>query len=253
MYLGCLPYLVFVGALATIAEVEFSRLIARRGLKAVHIFGVGLVWVCLLDGAYPRWDLLGRGIASLLLVSLSWQVLRHHRSTAQDWAGAIAGGLYIGLCGSYLIKLRALPADGLWWTFITVPVTLFADSAAYIVGSIWGRQKLAPKLSSGKTVEGYVGAVVLSALVGAFLAWMWSFRAGSESAITWSRGLVLGVLIAALAPLGDLAISTIKREAGVDNTSNLLPGHGGVLDRLDTVLFAAVISHLYLTFLGIVP
>lgn len=245
MYLGGLPFFALVAVLATVAQIEFSRLIARSGVRAVHLFGIGVVWLCLLDGQYPERQLLTRGIAAMLLLSLSWQVLRFGHSTVREWAGAIATGLYVGLCGSYLIRLRGLPDDGLWWTFIVVPVTFFADAVAYFVGSIWGRRRLAPRLSSGKTLEGYIGAVLLSGLMGALLGLIWNPKAGPETTVTWSRALILSGLIAALAPMGDLAISMVKREAGADNTSNLLPGHGGVLDRLDTILFAAVIAHAF--------
>lgn len=247
IYLGGLPFLGLIALVTTAAEVEFCSLVSRRSFRVVHGFGIGLVWIYLLDGRYPAWGLLNHGVAVLLLLSLSWQVARYPRSEVGEWAAAIAGGLYVGLCGSYLIRLRALPGDGLWWTLVAVPVTLLADSAAYAVGSIFGRHKLAPGLSSGKTVEGYVAAILLSSLTGGLLGWIWGAMATPGTSVTWGRGLVLGFLIAILAPLGDLAISMVKREAGADNSSNLIPGHGGVLDRLDTLLVAAVISHAYVT------
>ena len=245
IYLGDLPFLGLIAVLTTLAEIEFSRLTARRGFQPVQLFGVGLVWLSLLDGEFPQWELLNWGTAGILLLSLGWQVLRYRRSKVSEWTGAIATGLYVGLSGSYLVRLRGLPGDGLWWTLIAVPVTLLADSVAYVIGSLWGAHPLAPLLSSGKTVEGYAGGLLASALVGAFLGWMWGSQAGAGSAVTWHRGLILGFIIAALAPVGDLAISMFKREAGVKDSGNLLPGHGGVLDRMDSVLFAALISYAY--------
>lgn len=247
--LGDLPFFALIAALTTLAEIEFASLVARRGFQPVHLFGTGLVWLWLLDSQFPQWELLNRGMAGILLISLSWQVLRHGQSSVSEWTGAIASGLYIGLCGACLVRLRSMPGDGLWWTLIAVPVTLFADSTAYVFGSLWGKRKLAPLLSSGKTLEGYISGVLASTLMGAFLGWACRLRAGSGSSITWSRGLVLGLLVAAVAPLGDLAISMIKREAGVKDSGKLLPGHGGVLDRMDSIFFAAVISHTYVTWL----
>lgn len=246
-YQGGLPFLALITVLTTLAEIEFCRLTAGPGFQPVHLFGVALVCLFLLDGKYPAWGVLDRGLAFILLISLGWQVLNHQESRGQAWTGTIASGLYIGVCGSYVIKLRGLPGDGLWWTLIVVPVTLFADAIAYVVGSLWGNHKLAPLLSHGKTLEGYAGGIISSALLGALLGWMWSFKAGPVSAVTWLQGLVLGLLVAAIAPMGDLAISKFKREAGVDDSGRLLPGHGGVLDRLDTVLFAAVVGHTYVT------
>jgi phosphatidate cytidylyltransferase len=126
---------------------------------------------------------------------------------------------------------------------------MFADSVAYVVGSLWGKRRLASRLSFGKTVEGYASGILAGALLGAFLGWLWGIKANPESAVTWPRGLGLGLLIAGIAPMGDLAISMIKREAGVKDSGRLLPGHGGVLDRMDSILFAAVISYAYVTWL----
>jgi phosphatidate cytidylyltransferase len=246
-YLGGLPFLALVAILTTLAEIEFCLLITRYEFHAMHLFGIALVWLFLLDGRFPQGALLRPGLAAILLSSLVWRVLRYGQLTMADWTGTIASGAYIGLCGSYLIRLRELPEDGLWWTLIVIPAILVADSAAYIVGSTWGRHKLAPSLSFGKSWEGYIGGVLAGGLVSALLGWLWTFKVGSGSAVTALRGLILGTLIAALAPIGDLAISTVKREVGVEDSGKLLPGHGGVLDRLDSVLWAAVIGYYCVT------
>ena len=250
IYLGGLPFFALVWVLATIAEIEFSRLLGCQGFQPVHLFGLILVWLFLLDANSPSWDLLRQGLAGILLLSISWQVLRYPASKMEDWTGAISSGVYIGICASYLLRLRSLPADGLWWTLTVVPVALVADSAAYVAGTTWGRRKLAPRLSSGKTLEGYAAGILASALVGGALGWLWGFKPVPASSITWPEGALLGVAIAALTPIGDLAISIAKREAGVKDCGTLLPGHGGVLDRLDTVLFAAVIGHMIVTWLA---
>jgi phosphatidate cytidylyltransferase len=243
IYLGGLPFLSLIVVLTTIAEIEFCLLIGRRSFRLVHLFGIALVWLFLLDGKFPRWGLLGPGLAAILFSSLAWQVLQREQLGIADWTGTIASGIYIGLCGSYLIRLRDLPEDGFWWTFIVIPAILFADSAAYLVGSAWGRHKLAPSLSSGKSWEGYTAGVLVGGLMSAFLGWLWTFKVGPGSTVTGLRGLISGTLIAALAPIGDLAISTVKREAGVEDSGRLLPGHGGALDRLDSVLWAGVIGY----------
>jgi phosphatidate cytidylyltransferase len=249
IYLGDLPFLALVAILTTLAEIEFCLLIGRCEFRPIHLFGVALVWLFLLDGKFPRWRLLGPGLAIILLSSLAWRMFRYGRLRTADWTGTIASGVYIGLCSSYLIRLRELPEDGFWWTFIAMPAILFADSAAYLVGSAWGRHKLAPSLSFGKSWEGYVAGVIAGGLMSAFLGWLWSFKAGPESTVTGLGGLVLGTLIAALAPMGDLAISAVKREAGAKDSGRLLPGHGGALDRLDSVLWAAVIGYYCVTWL----
>lgn len=247
IYLGDLPFLALVASLTTLAEIEFCLLVARHGLRPIYAFGVALVWLFLLDAYVPAWQLLRPGIAGVLCCSLVWQVVRHKHLRVSDWTGAIASGIYLGLYASHLIELRGLPTDGLWWILVAVPVILLTDSAAYFVGSAWGKHKLAPSVSPGKTWEGYGGGIVIGSLAGAFFAWLWAFRAGGGSTLTAPHGLALGLLISTLAPIGDLTVSLIKREAGVDDSGRLLPGHGGALDRLDSVLWSAVIGYYYVT------
>ena len=139
VYLGDLPFLALIVTLTTVAEIEFCLLITRNGFRPIHLFGIALVWLFLLDGKFPRWGLLKPGLAVILLSSLAWRVFQYRRLRIADWTGTIASGAYIGLCGSYLIRLRELPEDGFWWTFIVISAVLFADSAAYLVGSAWGK------------------------------------------------------------------------------------------------------------------
>ncbi len=249
IYLGELPFLTLVALLLTLAVIEFCRLMAQAGYRPVMAFGIGLVWLCLLDARFPSVGLLQPGLVLILLSSLTWQLFHHPSSKVANWALTVTGGLYIGLCGACLIKLRGLHPDGLWWTLTVVPAISFADSGAYLVGSAWGRHKLAPTLSAGKTWEGYVAGVVIGGLMTALLASFWRTQAGAGTSVSGMHGLILGLLIAIFAPLGDLAISMIKRQAGAKDSGQLFPGHGGVLDRVDSVLWTAVIGYYYVLWL----
>ena len=246
IYLGDMPFLALVAGLATLAEMEFCVLITRLGFRPIHLFGIALVWLFLLDG-FTEWNLLRPGLTVILSLSLMLQIARRKHSRVGDWTGTVASGVYVGLFGSYLVRLRGLSGEGLWWTLVAIPAILLADSAAYFIGSKWGRHKLAPSLSFGKTWEGYASGILVAGLAGAFFAWLWTFRTGPGGTLTASRGLVLGLLIGTLAPIGDLAVSMFKREAGVDDSGKLLPGHGGALDRLDSVLWTAAIAYYYAT------
>lgn len=245
IYLGDLPFLALVAGLAMFAEIEFCLLVMPDGFQPIHLIGVALVWLFLLDSQFAEWRLLRPGMVAILSVSVVWLIIRHRWLEVTDWAGVVASGMYIGLYGSHLIRLRQLSGDGLWWTLVAIPAILLADSAAYFVGSAWGRHKLAPSLSFGKTWEGYGSGIVVGSLMGGLLAWLWTFAAGPGTTVTAFRGLVLGALIGSIAPIGDLVVSLVKREAGVDDSGKLLPGHGGALDRLDTVLWTAVIGYYY--------
>jgi phosphatidate cytidylyltransferase len=255
LVLGCihqggLLFLAVVALLLTVAEIEFCRLVARAGFRPTVAFGIALVWLSLLDAYRPAWELLRPGMALVVLGSLAWQLFHRQGSPVADWALTVAGGLYLGLCGACLIELRGV-RDGAWWTLTAIPSIMLTDSGAYFVGRAWGRHKLAPTLSPGKTWEGYLAGIVVGGLLTAFFAALWSIGAGAGTALSASHGLILGLVIAIVAPLGDLAVSMIKRQVGAKDSSNIIPGHGGALDRVDSILWAAVIGYYYVHLLSL--
>jgi phosphatidate cytidylyltransferase len=241
-YLGGLPFLALVALLLSVAKVEFCRLAVKGGYRPTLVFGLGLVWLFLLDAQFPSQGLLRPGLALLLLISLAWQLRRRQGLPVADWALTVTGGLYLGVCGASMIGLRGIDDKG-WWLLLALCTIMCADSGAYFVGRAWGRRKLAPSLSPAKTWEGYwagiiagsLGALLITLLQGAF----------TIDSFSITHSLVLGLLISTLAPVGDLAISMIKRQVGAKDSGKIIPGHGGALDRLDSVLWAAVIGHLY--------
>ncbi len=247
IYFGGMPFLLLVALLLTLAEIEFCRLMTRSNFQPATILGLGFVWLFLIDAQWgarllPQ-GLLRPGLTLLMLTSLAWQLFHRRGYPVADWALTVVGGLYLGL-GAFIIGLRNLP-DGLWWTLTAIPAILFADSGAYFVGRAWGRHKLAPTLSPGKTWEGYLAGIVTGGVLTMALASLWHSQAGTAIAVTGTHGLILGVLIGTLAPLGDLAVSMVKRQAGAKDSGNIIPGHGGALDRVDSVLWAAVIGYYY--------
>lgn len=245
IHLGGLPFLSLVAVLLTLAEIEFCHLMARDGFRPVLAFGLGMVWLFLLDAQFSALGLLRPGMGLILLGSLAWQLFHRQGLPVADWALTVTGGLYLGFCGACLIGLRGLQPDGFWWTLTVVPAIMIADSSAYSVGRTWGRHKLAPTLSPGKTWEGYLAGVVVGGLLTALIASLWHTGVGKGAAVGGVHGLILGLLIAILAPLGDLAVSMIKRQVGVKDSGWIVPGHGGALDRVDSILWAAVIGYYY--------
>jgi phosphatidate cytidylyltransferase len=244
IYLGDLPFLALVALLLTLAEIEFCRLMVHDGFRPVLAFGLGMVWLSLLDAQFSTLGLLQPGMALILLGSLAWQLFHRQGSPVADWALTVTGGLYLGLCGACLIRLRGLH-DGLWWTMTAVPSIMLADTGAFFIGRAWGRHKLASTLSPGKTWEGYLAGVIIGGLLTALLASLWRIGAGAGTVVSSLHGLILGLLIGIFAPLGDLAVSMIKRHVGAKDSGNIIPGHGGALDRVDSVLWAAVIGYYY--------
>ncbi|MBN1259878.1 MAG: phosphatidate cytidylyltransferase [Anaerolineae bacterium] len=240
---GRWPFWILVAVAVFIAGYEYARML-RRCDYSIWLPGVWVMTALwLVDGAWEADAWLGLGVSLVTLVVAARQVLRHtvHAPTA-SWALTLAGGLYLGIGGAYLLRLRG-GVDGLGWTLTTLPVVWIADSGAYFVGRRWGRHKMLPAVSPGKSWEGYAGQVASGLLSGMFFGWLWPQLAlAPASTLNPWRGLILGGLLAALTPWGDFFVSLIKRETGLKDSGNLIPGHGGAFDRIDSLLWAGVLA-----------
>ncbi len=156
----------------------------------------------------------------------------------RDWTWVLAGLVYVGFLGSHLVLLRDLH-DGRGWAIVTVFGTFATDTFAYFVGRSMGRIHIAPVMSPGKTLEGFGAALIGGLLSVAVLVWI------TDVNINAGQALLLGLLLPLAAMTGDLAESFVKRGAGVKDTSGLVPGHGGILDRLDSILFTAPLVYYF--------
>lgn len=156
----------------------------------------------------------------------------------------VLGAGWIGLGLAHLILLRAIPVHAQLAAFTVILTVFAADTAAYATGRLLGRHKLAPLTSPKKTWEGFIGGTVVSILVPFFAMY-------KEHFLSVPRSLVLGVVIAAAAPLGDLFESALKRDMEVKDAGTILAGHGGVLDRIDAPLFAVVAAFYLLVAFGV--
>jgi phosphatidate cytidylyltransferase len=163
------------------------------------------------------------------------------------WAMGLAGAIYIGLPLNYYLRLYASEpaAHRLIWLILTIVAVVAADVAALLAGARFGRHRLMPLISPKKTVEGAIAGLLAAVAVLLF---------GIPSAVlglAWWQAVVLGLLIGAAAILGDLVESQMKRIARVKDSSHLIPGHGGVLDRLDSLLFPPILVYVFASFAGL--
>lgn len=238
---------IFAGAIAIVlalAAKEFGQLFQVYQLRPslpLLIIGTFLLTIVRFWGGFEASI---TSLTLLCLLAMSWHLVDYELGASRsgtDFAITIAGVVYLGWIGAYLISIRSLP-DGKWWFLIALPTVWMADTAAYFIGRWIGRHPLSPRLSPKKSWEGYLAGILAGALSGVLFSLLWRIGAGTLSAINPIRGLILGGLLATLAPLGDLGISMIKREIQVKDTGNLLPGHGGALDRLDTWIWAGVLG-----------
>jgi len=177
---------------------------------------------------------------------------RGRNQAALDFGITVAGFVYLGWIGSYLLDLRYLVNKdiGLWWFMLVLPVVWAADTGAYSIGAVYGRHKMAPRLSPKKSWEGYFAGIFTSVLVGAFFAYAFSSVGLKplQGLIDPFQGAAFGLVIGALAPLGDLGESMFKRQSGLKDSSNIFPGHGGFLDRIDSWLWGAALGYFIIQY-----
>jgi len=234
-----------------LAALEFYRMAA--GSKVPPLTCFGLVWISLfilsrnsqvLSALEPY---LNSGMVTSLLLTtavippLLWLLSRRQKENAFiTWVWTIAGILYIGWLLSHMVALRGL-ADGRNWVFFVLFVTWFSDTAAFFIGRRLGRHKLAPNISPGKTWEGTIGGI------GGAIATSVLFFTPTpfQLPLAYWQLIPLSIGVSVLGQAGDLVESLLKRNMGVKDSGTLMPGHGGVLDRMDSMLFAGVLVYYY--------
>ncbi len=221
-----------VCVLVALGVREFARLAAALGYRPSPVMVAGaLAFPVLATLGY--WEQTNLAIAAIVMAAAGWTLAPSHRTGSPGGAAVdTLGALYIGALFAYVILLRNV---GFAAALTVVGIIWVSDSGAYLVGRRWGRRKLAPAISPGKSVEGLLGGLLAGVIVAAAVAsWQgWSV----------ARLGAIGVLVVAAGVIGDLWKSTIKRAAGVKDSGSVLPGHGGILDRFDAVLFGVPVGY----------
>jgi phosphatidate cytidylyltransferase len=245
------PPLVFTGIVAVagcLALHELYRLCFQVRRQPLTV-GIGLAGcVALIISPHEPGMALPSLLVSLIaILSIPLLIRTPLDQSVKDAALALTGMMYIGLTLGYLVAVRLLQ-QGEWLLFFLLLVTWAADTGAYYVGTLYGQRRLAPRISPKKTIEGLAGGLFAALLI-AFAA-RWTFLSDMSN---WDV-LVLALLLTVAGLWGDLVESAIKRSVGVKDSGGLLPGHGGMLDRLDSLLFTAPTFYYYVTsFRGIAP
>ena len=227
-----------LGVAAVLALHEYSLMI--RTLRPVILAAYTGALLSLLGAQLGGLDWTAAGfLTTMVLAFLLHWIATTRQSATVAIAATVLGAGWIGLCLAHLVLLREIPHDGKLATFTVLIAVWAGDIGAFFAGRMIGRHKLAPALSPGKTWEGFLFGTATTIFV-AFVALY------KEDYLSIPQSILLGAVIAVAAPLGDLFESALKRDMQVKDSGRLLAAHGGVLDRIDSLLFAAVASYYLL-------
>lgn len=247
--LGGVVYDLFFLAVILVGACEYHRLLKTMGyysslpllLVTVAIF---IIQRMFLPAFYSELSLMIALTANAVMALLRYE--QGDSQAALLFALHLAGSVYLGWLGSYFISIGHLP-NGAYWTLIAFVIIWLVDMCAYFIGTKYGSRKMSLRLSPKKTWEGFAAGVAGGVVGGLLLSlllrpWLPGFF--------FYKGIILGLLIGGLTPIGDVFISMLKRIAGVKDSGNLIPGHGGVLDRIDTWMWAMMMAYYLILLFG---
>lgn len=259
---GGLPFAIAMGIISLLGVMEFYKGIRKIGARPVEWAGLLAVLFFAVSATTFRYS--GRttvgavfptALTLLLVASFCVEMMRRERSPIINVSTTVFGAIYVGWLISHLVVLRGvwlqnlsseplkvhvgpwMPEVGACLVMLTFLGTWACDTSAYFLGKAFGRTKIAPKLSPNKTIEGSIagllGAIVVTSIAG------WAIH------LPWYHGLALGTIFGVLSQLGDFSESAIKRELDLKDFGTIVPGHGGILDRFDSLLFTSPAAYYY--------
>lgn len=244
--LGGWWFTVALGLIVHLGLLEFFRMAQFKGIRPATKTTLVAVQLLLIttqlasDGDWFAGDVAAAVLPASGAVICGWLLLQPVTGTIADIAASIFGLFYLGFLPSYWIRLRGLEGPGLALTLLACFLIVATDIGSYVIGRRLGRRPLSP-ISPGKTMEGALGgvgcAMAVGALGGTLIGWSWG----------WLIGAALGAVVALFALVGDLTESMMKRDAGIKDSGDAIPGHGGILDRIDSYLFVPAVVYSLVT------
>jgi phosphatidate cytidylyltransferase len=245
IYLGSWFYFIPTAGFLVLATIEFSKLTHKLDWRVPTwlLLPVAAAFWLLTVPKLVGWDLdlavyspqlLVVGMLASMTFGLWLYEKRPQEKALGSWFALVVGVMLLGWLGSHFFRLRTIDQMAAEWTGLTLLTSWSADSAAYMVGRSIGRHKFSPRLSPKKTVEGYIGGIVFGTLITAIAA--------SIIGMDIIQVIIFSLVINIVTPAGDLGMSLLKREAAVKDSGTFLPGHGGALDRLDTIVWSVTIA-----------
>jgi len=249
IYFGRVYFVMIVIIINSLAQFEFYKIAEKKDALPIKTIGIGLALIssimCYRYGIETIWILLFPGALIILVIEL----FRRKRNATLNVTTTITGIIYPPLMFNFFILIRELPLrlnlpyyHGAMWVFIVFVTIWICDTAAYFFGKGFGKHKLYVSVSPNKTVEGAVAGFIFAIITVLIL------RLFYHSTLSLTNYLAIGILIGIFSQIGDLVESLFKRDAEIKDSSNILPGHGGFLDRFDSPTFVAPIMFFYLNF-----
>ncbi|HEX3016020.1 MAG TPA: phosphatidate cytidylyltransferase [Desulfobacteria bacterium] len=244
VYLGGAWVLFLVTLLCLLALRELFEMAEGLGFNAGRISGYVAGLIVILSAYFAQGRYLPFLFVVWLLFCLATSVIRYPDQSIGDTSFNYLAVSYVAVLFAHLVLLRSLE-QGLYLTFLTLAVTWATDTGAYFAGRAFGRHSLAPRVSPHKTIEGSIGGLLAAAGIGALIGY-WVPNQTLSPMVLAGFGLVAGIT----GQLGDLVESALKRFAGVKDSGQIIPGHGGILDRFDSFLFT--VPTVYYLFIGLI-
>jgi phosphatidate cytidylyltransferase len=239
-----LPWLTVVTAVwGVLAALEFYRAVKASRIEPLTVFGL-IFTLLLIISPHCSWTYVNPLLltSAVVLPPLWLLICRRKENAFASWVWTTAGIIYIGWLLSHFVALRGLES-GRDWVLFALFVTFASDTAAYFIGRARGRHPLAPDISPKKTIEGAIGGIIGAVIVGLLLVMLLDLPIG------YTAATLLAIAVSIFGQIGDLLESLFKRSMGVKDSGKSMPGHGGFLDRMDSVVFAGVVVYYYVIWL----
>jgi len=233
-------FTILTSLVAAIAAFEYYRIVKSEHIQPLTYFGIVFSVLLVLNAnCPPNITLITFPLILVLatIIPLIWMIFRHNKDNSFiNWSWTFTGIIYTGLLLSFYISIRAMD-QGMGWVFLVLSCTALCDVFAYFVGSAIGKHALASSVSPGKTWEGSAGGLAASIIFAVILS------VCLRLPLNYWQMIIAGIIIGVISQLGDLVESLLKRNMKAKDAGNLLPGHGGILDRIDSHLLIAPVAY----------
>ena len=248
VYKGGVLFTILISIAGLVALWEYYRIVFNGEDKPISniilLWGYGInfaiIWSTFLVGPNLSVSVIGLNLIVVALISLFQ--FKTDQTVLDVVIKQLQGIIYIPVLLSFLVLIRE-GSSGMIWVFVLLAVIFAGDTGAYYVGSYLGRHKLSPAVSPGKTIEGSIGGLAVNLVLGGVGKYFFL------SGLPWGLSLLFFLTVGIAGQVGDLFESELKRSSGIKDSGGILPGHGGILDRIDALLFASPVAYIFIRYI----